>query len=64
MNLPNKTVKVRILAEGEKVRYYIDGELIFEFTDPAPYREGWFGFRTVRSHVRISNFRVYRPSHG
>ena len=64
MNLPNKTVKVRILAEGEKVRYYSDGELIFEFTDPAPYREGWFGFRTVRSHVRISNFRVYRPSHG
>ena len=63
MNLPNKTVKVRILAEDEKVRYYSDDRLVFEFTDPTPYREGWFGFRTVRSHLRISNFRVYRPSY-
>jgi tricorn protease-like protein len=60
MNVPNKTVKIRILSDGEKIRFYRDGELVFAFTDPAPYREGWFGFRTVRNHMKISNFRVYR----
>jgi len=48
------------LADGT-VRYYRDAELIFEFKDPAPLREGWFGFRTVHSHLRIRDFKISRP---
>jgi len=60
MNVPNKTVKIRLIADGEKVQFYRDEELIFDKVDKEPFREGWFGFRTVRNHVRFDNFRVTR----
>ena len=60
MNVPNKTVKIRLIADGETIQFYRDGELIFDKKDPQPFREGWFGFRTVRNHVRFDNFRVTR----
>ena len=60
MNIPNKTVKIQAIADGERVQFLRDGEAIFDFTDKSPFREGWFGFRTTRSHIIIDNFRVYR----
>jgi hypothetical protein len=53
-------ITLMALADGT-VRYYRDAELIFEFKDPAPLTEGWFGFRTVRSHLRIRDFKITRP---
>lgn len=53
-------ITLMALADGT-VRYYRDAELIFEFKDPAPLREGWFGIRTVRSHLRIRDFKISRP---
>jgi hypothetical protein len=53
-------ITLMALADGT-VRYYRDAELIFEFKDPAPLTEGWFGFRTVQSHLRIRDFKVSRP---
>lgn len=60
MNAPNRTVKISVIADGGKIQFLRDGEMIFDFADKAPFREGWFGFRTVRNHVKIGNFRVYR----
>jgi len=60
MNVPNKTVKIQVIADGERVQFLRDGEVIFDFTDKEPFREGWFGFRTTRSHIRIDNFRAFR----
>jgi hypothetical protein len=54
-------ITLMALADGT-VRYYRDGELIFEFKDPAPLKEGWFGFRTVHSRLRIRDFHVNRPA--
>ena len=45
---------------GGRIQYSRDGEVVFEFRDKDPFREGWFGFRTVRNHLRIDNFRVYQ----
>lgn len=58
----NKPYQIQLaaLADGT-VRYYRDGQLIFDFKDPAPLAEGWFGFRTVRSHLRIRHFKIERP---
>jgi lysophospholipase L1-like esterase len=53
------TMKIQLVAFGETVRYLRDGEVIFDVRDPKPYREGWFGFRTVNSHLVLDNFRVY-----
>lgn len=53
-------ITIMALADGT-VRYYRDDVLIFDFKDPAPLKEGWFGLRTVRSHLRIRNFSISRP---
>ena len=53
-------IEVMVLADGT-VRYCRDQQLIFEYRDPAPLKFGWFGIRTVRSHLRIRDFQVRRP---
>jgi hypothetical protein len=58
----NMTMKIQLIADGNKIQYWRDGELIYDIVDEDPYLEGWFGFRTVRSHLRLDNFRVYRLS--
>lgn len=62
MNVPNKKVKIELVADGAKVQFLRDGEVIFQFEDPEPLQEGWFGFRTTRSHIRFDNFKVTRIS--
>lgn len=61
MNVANRTVKIELIAADGRIQFIRDGEVIFDFTDPSPFTSGWFGFRTVRSHLRLDNFRVYRP---
>ncbi len=60
MNVPNKTMKIQLIADGNRVQYLRDGEIVFDFTDKEPFREGWFGFRTLRNHMRLDQFRVYQ----
>jgi len=60
MNVPNRTVKIQLIADGQRVQFLRDGELIFDLTDPSPFRDGWFGLRTVRNRMKVDNFRVHR----
>lgn len=53
----NKWYHIKIQNQGNKVRYYIDGELLVDFNDPRPLTSGWFGFRTTWSRTKITNFR-------
>jgi Domain of unknown function (DUF6250) len=57
---PNVWQTVQLVAMGNRIQYYRDGRLIFDFRDPAPYTHGRFGFRTTLSHVELRNFAVYR----
>ncbi|HEY0001465.1 MAG TPA: DUF6250 domain-containing protein [Actinoplanes sp.] len=57
----NTPVRVRWSIDGNRIRYYSDDTLVFDFTDPEPYRDGWFAFRTVASHFQIRDFTVWRP---
>lgn len=57
---PHVPVKVRLVAFDGLVQYFADGRKLFELRDPAAYRSGWFGWRTVSSHHEIRSFRVYR----
>jgi hypothetical protein len=54
---PNHWYHIRIHNQGNKVQYEIDGQRIVDFRDPEPLKQGWFGFRTTLSHVKIANFR-------
>lgn len=60
MHTPNKTITIQIISNGKTIRYLRDGEVVFDFEDKEPFTEGWFGFRTVRNHLQIDNFKVYQ----
>lgn len=55
---PNRKYKIRLEAIAGRVKFIRDGEVIFDYLDEAPYTSGWFAIRTVKSHLRIENFRV------
>ena len=55
---PNHAYKIELEAGNGVARFRRDGKLLFEFHDPKFLREGWFGFRFVKNHLRIRNFVV------
>lgn len=55
---PNRPYRMKVVAEDGVAEFWRDGERIFIFTDPFPPRTGWFGFRTVHSHLLIEDFEV------
>ena len=55
---PNHWYHVKIESVGDRTRFYVDGEVIVDYCDPAPLQSGWFGFRTTLSRTRITNFRT------
>jgi hypothetical protein len=57
---PNVWQTVQLVASGNRIQYYRDDRLIFDFVDPAPYTHGHFGFRTTASQMELRNFAVYR----
>ena len=57
---PNQTYRLKIIARAAVTEFWRDGKLIFSFRDPAALVEGWFGFRTVHSHLEIRNFSISR----
>jgi hypothetical protein len=56
----NRPNRVRILSDGSTVRWWDNGRLVFDYSDPEPYTGGHFAFRTTWSHFRISDFGVWR----
>ncbi|WP_341224507.1 DUF6250 domain-containing protein [uncultured Arcticibacterium sp.] len=57
---PNKTYHIKIIAKNNTVQYYKDDVLFVDFTDENPYTSGHFGFRTVKNHMTVDNFKVYQ----
>ncbi len=55
---PNRAYRIRLVARDGRAEFWRDGERIFTFTDPAPLTAGWFALRTVRSHLRVEDFRI------
>ncbi len=62
----NHTYYIVLVAVGGRAQYWRDGVRIFDYADPDPLTHGWFGFRTVHSHIEIKHFRVWsaRPAPG
>ena len=54
---PNHWYHIRLVCKDGNVQYWIDGELLFDYTDADPHTEGWFGFRTTLSRTAIRNFK-------
>ena len=58
--VPNAAQRIQLVAAGSTIGFYHNGRRLFAYDDPAPYTRGWFAFRTVKSHLRIRDFHVYR----
>lgn len=54
----NKDYLIEIFSREKSIEYRRDGVVFFRWEDPAPLQEGWFGFRTVYSHLEIRDFSV------
>lgn len=57
--VPGLAYHIQLIVFGNRVQYIRDGEVIFDFDDPNPLTSGWFGFRTVWSHIEITDFAVH-----
>ena len=58
----NTSKVIRIVCLDSHITYSINGEEIFNIEDEDPYREGYFGFRTVDNHMKIESFKVHALS--
>lgn len=54
----NTWYHIRIICRNGHIQYYINNELLVDFTDPQPLHWGWFAFRTTWSRVRITQFQL------
>jgi len=52
------TYHLQLIAREGAAEFVCDGKTLFRFKDPEPLTEGWFGIRTVESHLEIRNLRI------
>jgi rhamnogalacturonan endolyase len=57
---PNKVYHIAIVVKNGVTSYWVDGQCYFSYHDPAPLQEGYFGFRSTKSHQEVSQFKVYQ----
>lgn len=55
----NKIYFIQIVVYNGTTKLFVNGEPYFSFMDDEPLTEGYFGFRTVKSHQEMYNFKVY-----
>lgn len=56
----NKNYLIQIVVYNGSTRVYVDGEEYFFFIDNEPLTDGYFGFRTVKSHQQMDDFKVFK----
>jgi len=56
----NRLYRMEIFVNEGHIQLYCNDELYFDFNDTQPYREGYFAFRTTRSHQIMDNFKVFQ----
>ncbi|RHW17454.1 Tat pathway signal sequence domain protein [Sphingomonas gilva] len=61
MLVPNRWMRIALIADGRRIAVRRDGELLFALDDPEPYTRGHFAIRTTKSHIRIRNLEITRP---
>jgi len=60
MLVPNQEQTITLIADGSRIEYRRDGEMLFRLDDAEPYTQGWFALRTTYSHLRIRALRIRR----
>jgi hypothetical protein len=55
---PNAVNVIKIRVENDRIRFFRNETLMYDFKDSNPINDGWFAFRTFKSHLVIDNFKV------
>jgi len=55
----NDAYHIVITVVNGRTTFSVDGEVFFDFVDPAPLRGGWFGFRSTGARHGVGGFRVW-----
>lgn len=56
--VPNVWNHIMIVIEGNIIQYYFNEELLFDYKDDQVFRNGYFGLRTVKNHMKVKRFKV------
>ena len=56
----NKVYHIVIVVKNGITSYWVDGLCYFTYKDPAPLQQGYFGFRSTKSHQEVSDFKVFQ----
>jgi rhamnogalacturonan endolyase len=56
----NKLYTVVIEVKNDKVTFSVNDEILFEYTDPAVLKEGYFGFRSTKSRQEVEWIKIYQ----
>lgn len=57
---PNVPYQIKITFINGTSKFFVNGELFFEFTDPAPFTEGWFAIRSTKSRQMIDELKIWQ----
>lgn len=58
MNIDNIPTNIKIYNLPEKTVILSNDQFLYEIPRDSQYQEGWFGFRTWKSHIAIDKFSV------
>jgi hypothetical protein len=53
-----KQYHIKIIVKDGTTSFWVDDNCYFTYRDPAPLREGYFGFRSLHSRQEISDFKI------
>ncbi|MGS2762645.1 DUF6250 domain-containing protein [Sinomicrobium sp. M5D2P9] len=56
----NQEYHIKITVYNGTTKVFVNDREFVSYTDPKPLSNGYFGFRTVKSHQEISDFKVCR----
>jgi len=57
---PGITYHITTIVKDNETSFWVNGELYFQYKDPAILKEGYFGFRSTKSRQAIANLKIYR----
>ncbi len=58
MIVPNVKIHITLITKDNEISYSRNEEVIFSIDDRGFYSEGYFGIRTVKNHIKITNLKI------
>ncbi|MBS1512592.1 MAG: methyltransferase [Bacteroidetes bacterium] len=57
---PNKTYHIKIVVQNGVSRFFVDGQLFFDYKDDHPFTSGWFALRSTKSRQEVDDIKIWQ----